>query len=211
MVVDDEVGGPVGPRPVRPEELLQVRDRACLGGTNPGTLVASDARHRARTIRIAAAWRSMKALRIPTALRSTARRRRAPRHSHGRHTRVDARDRRSATGAAGDPLRPPGSDAQRSGSSRSSAPNTSSFVSSGATIAVEPSARSYSPMMPALGSGEAGGAVVERDDLHGPRRPRRSRSARRSCSSRRRRRRSAAGTRCPLRGGLRRSPRAALR
>ena len=44
-VVDDEVGGAVGARPVLPEERLEVGQRARLGTGDPGALVGSQARH----------------------------------------------------------------------------------------------------------------------------------------------------------------------
>ena len=45
-IVDDEVGGPVGARPVRAEERLEVRGGSGPGTSNPGALIPSCRRHR---------------------------------------------------------------------------------------------------------------------------------------------------------------------
>src|SRR5207247_1152738 len=57
-VVDDEVGGAVGERPVVAEERLDVRGRAGPGASDPGELMPARARH-APTIRTVLRIRSI--------------------------------------------------------------------------------------------------------------------------------------------------------
>jgi nicotinamidase/pyrazinamidase len=59
-VVDDEVGGPVGARPVVAKQRLEVRDRPGLGATHPGTFITARSRHRAPTIRAEAPVESIR-------------------------------------------------------------------------------------------------------------------------------------------------------
>jgi len=58
-VVDDEVGGAVGPGPVSAKERLEIGGRPSLGAAHPGALVAACARHRVPTIRAGATVRSI--------------------------------------------------------------------------------------------------------------------------------------------------------
>ena len=63
-VVRDEIGRPIGPRPVGAEERLDVLHRAVLGAPHPGAL-AAPAWHRSPTIRARSVSRSMR-LRRPS-------------------------------------------------------------------------------------------------------------------------------------------------
>ena len=44
-VLDDEIGGPVRPRPVLAEQRLEVRDRSRSGAPYPGALLPAGAHH----------------------------------------------------------------------------------------------------------------------------------------------------------------------
>jgi nicotinamidase/pyrazinamidase len=59
-IVDDEVGGPVGPGPVVAEQGLEVRSRSGLGGAHPGTFLAARTCHGVPTIRVSARKKSIR-------------------------------------------------------------------------------------------------------------------------------------------------------
>src|SRR5205807_1265271 len=59
-VVDDEVCGAVGARPVLAKEGLEVRDRSSLSAPDSRTLASGEARHRALTIRAKCSTRSIR-------------------------------------------------------------------------------------------------------------------------------------------------------
>ena len=59
-IVDDEVGGTVGPGPVVAEESLEVRSRSGLGAAHPGAFLAARSCHGVPTIRASARKKSIR-------------------------------------------------------------------------------------------------------------------------------------------------------